>query len=63
MWKIDPSKIIGVVETDRPDEVSAFKEVDETTKQIGLHVADFLACEIKNNRIPKEFLPIQSGVA
>lgn len=60
--KVDPSKIIGVVETEREDEVGAFKDADTTTKQIGENVADFIACEIKNNRIPKEFLPIQSGV-
>lgn len=60
--KVDPSKIIGIVETDRPDEVKDFKEADEVTKCIGTNVSDFLACEIKNNRIPKSFLPIQSGV-
>lgn len=60
--KVDPAKIIGVVETNRADEVGAFKDADNITKQIGENVADFLACEIKNNRIPKEFLPIQSGV-
>ena len=58
--KVDPAKIIGVVETDRPDEVGAFKEVNDTTKQIGLHVADFLAGEIKKGTVPPEFLPIQS---
>lgn len=60
--KVDPAKIVGVVETDRPDEVGAFKDADDVTKQIGENVADFLACEIKNDRIPKSFLPIQSGV-
>ncbi len=60
--KVDPAKIAGVVETEFPDEVGAFKEVDDVTKSIGQNVADFLACEIKNNRIPKSFLPLQSGV-
>ncbi|MBI9070700.1 MAG: acetyl-CoA hydrolase/transferase family protein [Melioribacteraceae bacterium] len=60
--KVDPSKIVGIVETNRPDEVGAFSELNETTKQIGKNVADFLAHELRTGRIPKEFLPIQSGV-
>lgn len=60
--KVDPSKIIGIVETNLPDEVGAFAESDPVTDKIGEHVAEFLASEIKAGRIPKEFLPIQSGV-
>lgn len=60
--KVDPKKIVGIVKTNRPDEVGGFKEPDEVTKQIGKNVATFLAGEIKAGRIPKEFLPIQSGV-
>ncbi|MGZ0655371.1 acetyl-CoA hydrolase/transferase family protein [Coraliomargarita sp. W4R53] len=60
--KVDPKKIIGIVKTNRPDEVGGFKETDETTKKIGENVATFLAEELKAGRIPKEFLPIQSGV-
>lgn len=60
--KVDPSKIVGIVETDLPDEVGAFADDDEITKRIGQNVAEFLAVEIKNGRVPREFLPIQSGV-
>ena len=60
--KVDPSKIAGVVRTKRPDEVGGFKEPDETTKTIGENVADFLASELEQGRIPEDFLPIQSGV-
>lgn len=60
--KVDPAKILGIVKTNRPDEVGGFKETDEVTKQIGENVATFLAEELKAGRIPKEFLPIQSGV-
>lgn len=60
--RIDPSKIIGVVKTNRKDEVGAFAPVDETTAKIGDNVAAFLAGQIKNGTIPPEFLPIQSGV-
>jgi len=60
--KVDPSKIVGIVRTNRPDEVGAFKDTDPVTAKIGENVADFLAAEIKAGRIPTEFLPIQSGV-
>jgi acetyl-CoA hydrolase len=60
--KVDPAKIVGIVKTNSPDQVGGFKEADATTKQIGENVAHFLANEIKEGRIPQEFLPIQSGV-
>ncbi|MGB0258140.1 MAG: acetyl-CoA hydrolase/transferase family protein [Coraliomargarita sp.] len=60
--KVDPSKIVGIVKTNRADEVGGFKDPDEATLKIGENVANFLADEIEAGRIPKEFLPIQSGV-
>ena len=60
--KIDPKKIIAVVHNNEPDEIGAFKENDEVTNKIGQNVADFFVAELKAGRIPKEFLPIQSGV-
>jgi len=60
--KVDPSKIVGIVKTSAPDEVGGFKETDPVTQKIGENVADFLAEELNAGRIPKEFLPIQSGV-
>jgi len=60
--KVDPSKILCVVETNRKDEVGGFTPTDAVTDQIGTNVAQFLADEIKCGRVPKEFLPIQSGV-
>jgi len=60
--KVDPKKILCVVETWRNDEVGGFAPTDEITDNIGKNVATFLAGEIKSGRIPKEFLPIQSGV-
>lgn len=60
--KVDPEKILCVVETWRDDEVGGFTPTDEVTDKIGQNVANFLANEIKTGRIPKEFLPIQSGV-
>ncbi len=60
--QIDPNKIIGVVASNKPDEIGGFRESDETTMKIGENVATFLAGEIRSGRIPSSFLPIQSGV-
>ncbi len=60
--KVDPAKIAGIVETNVPDDVAPFDPPDEITQKIGENVAAFLAGEIRQGRIPKEFLPLQSGV-
>jgi acetyl-CoA hydrolase len=59
---VDPKKIAGVVRTDLEDENGTFDEPTPATEQIGQHVADFLVGELKAQRIPPEFLPLQSGV-
>jgi succinate CoA transferase len=61
VW-VDPKKIVGIVESNRQDEVKDFSPVTEVTNRIGQNVAEFLAAELRNGNIPKGFLPIQSGV-
>ena len=51
--KVDPKKIIGIVETDLRDGVKPFSPVDETTAQIGHNVCNFLASQLKKGLIPK----------
>lgn len=60
--KIDPAKIVGVVHSDSYDGIKGFTELDDTTLQIGANVCSFLIGELRAGRLPKEFLPIQSGV-
>ena len=60
--KVDPKKVVGVVETYSLDGVKPFTEVDEVSKQIGANVVGFLLSEYRKGRIPKSFLPLQSGV-
>jgi len=60
--KIDPRKVIGVVRTNYLDGVKPFSAPDEISKQIGSNVVQFLLSEYRKGRIPKEFLPLQSGV-
>ncbi|MCM1021474.1 MAG: succinate CoA transferase [Muribaculum sp.] len=60
--KIDPSKIIGIVKSESYDGIKGFSALDDTTLQIGANVCNFLIGEVHAGRIPKSFLPIQSGV-
>ena len=62
LLEVDPAKIAGVIECELPDEGAGFDDPTPETEKIGLNVAGFLADEIAGGRIPKSFLPIQSGV-
>lgn len=60
--KVDPAKVRGIIRTDSYDGVKDFTEPDAVSKQIGSNVVKFLISEYRAGRIPKEFLPLQSGV-
>lgn len=62
LLQIDPKKVVGVVHTNEYDGVKTFTAVDETSAKIGANVVDFLVGEYRAHRLPKEFLPLQSGV-
>ena len=60
--KIDPKKIIGVVPSNASESIKPFTAPDELTQKIGDNICHFLSEQLRNGEIPKEFLPIQSGV-
>ena len=60
--KIDPRKVVGIVETDIHDGVKEFAPADEVTMKIGHNVCEFLVSQLKAGLIPASFLPLQSGV-
>ncbi len=60
--KIDPAKIVGIVPSNASESIKAFSDCDDVTRRIGDNVCHFLASQLRNGEIPKEFLPIQSGV-
>jgi acetyl-CoA hydrolase len=59
---VDPRKVVAVVRNEEPDDVAPLDPPTETHRRIAEYVVEFLAHEIKARRIPKEFLPFQSGV-
>lgn len=60
--QLDLSKLVGIVETNMPDEARGFHEPDVVTEKIGQNVAEFLSADMKRGIIPSTFLPLQSGV-
>jgi succinate CoA transferase len=60
--RVDPEKVVGVVQTDEPDELGGFDPPDPVSRAIAGHVAAFLLDEMAAGRIPRSFLPLQVGV-
>lgn len=58
----DPEKIVAIVECDIKDNVRPLGSIDEDSKKISAHIIKFLENEVKEGRLPKNLLPLQSGV-
>ena len=59
---VNPEKIVGIVETDQPDDDLGFAEPDKTSQQIAEHVIEFLLNEMSADLHPKSIFPLQAGV-
>jgi succinyl-CoA:acetate CoA-transferase len=55
-------KIACIVPCDVPDTVRTLAAVDDASRAMTAHLIEFLQCEIKAGRMPKNLLPLQSGV-
>lgn len=58
----DPEKIVAIVPCDIPDKTRPLGEIDDEAKAMSHHLIDFFNNEIKHGRLPKNLLPLQSGV-
>lgn len=61
-YRIDPEKVVAIVETNHEDRNTPFKPADEDSQKIAGYLLDFLSNEVKHGRLPKDLLPLQSGV-
>lgn len=61
-FRVDPAKIVAIVETDAPDRNAPFDPPDAAAGAIAGHLLDFLQNEVKAGRLPSTLLPLQSGV-
>ncbi|WBW73329.1 acetyl-CoA hydrolase/succinyl-CoA:3-ketoacid coenzyme A transferase, mitochondrial Ach1 [Schizosaccharomyces osmophilus] len=60
--KVDPSKVIGVVEATYGDVTGPNAPEDATSRAIGGHLVDFFKHEVNFGRMPQHLHPIQSGI-
>ncbi|WP_321931730.1 acetyl-CoA hydrolase/transferase family protein [Paraburkholderia guartelaensis] len=60
--RVDPAKVVAVVETHAPDRLGRFAAPDETSARIAGHLVEFFRHEIARGRLRPELLPLQSGV-
>ncbi|MGW5072044.1 acetyl-CoA hydrolase/transferase family protein [Rhodococcus sp. NPDC004095] len=62
-FRVDPAKVVAVVETNVPDSASELTEPDDVSLAIAGHVLDFFAHEVKAGRLPADtLLPLQAGI-
>lgn len=60
--RVDPDKVVAVVRTNAPDRDNSFSPVDDKSHAMAEYLIDFLRHEVSAGRMPKNLLPIQSGI-
>lgn len=59
---IDPEKVVGIVESDYQDQTAPNAPADAASAQIANHLIEFFEHEVSRGRLPKNLLPLQSGI-
>lgn len=59
---VDPNKIIGIVISSEPNRVSPREEISEESSKIAQHLISFFETEVALGRLPKNLLPLQTGL-
>lgn len=59
---VDPERVVAVVESDYPDKTQPNAPEDETSRKIASNLVEFLKYEVSKGRLPKNLLPLQSGI-
>ncbi|MFZ5657014.1 MAG: acetyl-CoA hydrolase/transferase family protein [Pseudomonadota bacterium] len=60
--RVDPDKVVAIVETDSPDRNTPFAPPDGDSRLIAGHLLEFLDHEVRRGRLQPGLLPLQSGV-
>ncbi|KUJ12091.1 putative acetyl-CoA hydrolase [Mollisia scopiformis] len=59
---VDSEKIVAIIESDYQDQTVPNSPEDESSRAIARHLIEFLEHEVKHDRLPKNLLPLQSGI-
>lgn len=62
MKNYDKEKVIAIVESKLPDNGPSMAKSNDVSKRISEHLMEFFEFEVKRGTLPKNLLPIQSGV-
>lgn len=59
---VDPEKVVAIIESDYQDQTSPNAPADATSQAIANNLIEFLEHEVSRGRLPKNLLPLQSGI-
>ncbi|GAA5823341.1 hypothetical protein JCM3770_002365 [Rhodotorula araucariae] len=59
---VDPERVVAILETDKPDNTGKNAPETADSKLIAKHLINFFEDEVKAGRMPKNLLPLQSGI-
>jgi len=59
---VDSEKVVAIIESDYQDQTVANSPADATSQAIARHLIEFLEYEVRHDRLPKNLLPLQSGI-
>ncbi|GAA5971409.1 hypothetical protein JCM11641_008342 [Rhodosporidiobolus odoratus] len=59
---VDPERVVAIVETDKPDNTGKNAPETEDSRKIAAHLINFFGDEVAAGRMPKNLLPLQSGI-
>jgi acetyl-CoA hydrolase len=59
---VDSEKIVAIIESDYQDQTVPNSPADSSSQSIANHLIELLEHEVKHGRLPKNLLPIQSGI-
>jgi acetyl-CoA hydrolase len=59
---VDPDRVVAIVESDYPDQTTPNAPEDDKSRAIAKNLIEFLKDEVDHGRLPKNLLPIQSGI-
>eukprot|EP00461_Guttulinopsis_vulgaris_P001807 UN01807 len=60
--RIDPSRVVAVIESRSPDNTTDAQDGDDTSQQIADHIVEFFKHEVAMGRMPKNLYNLQSGI-
>ncbi|KIJ41957.1 hypothetical protein M422DRAFT_48423 [Sphaerobolus stellatus SS14] len=59
---VDPERIVAIIESDRPDNTGPNAPETPESRLIAKHLLEFFQSEVDAGRLPRNLLPLQSGI-